>query len=127
MALSSYAEATKLAANTVNDAGITEKNAAKYADSLSGRINTLKSSLQGLAVDSFKSDNLKVITSGLEGIVDTIDLLIKKTGLLGGLITGGSGIYALISAFKGGGRLKMLSLKICLRSVDRKVYKLLIA
>lgn len=127
MALSSYAEATKLAANTVNDAGMTEKNAAKYADSLNGRINTLKSSIQGLAVDAFKSGELKGITSGLNGIVDAIDSLIKKTGLLGGLISGGSGIYALISAFKGGGRLKMLSLKICLRSVDRKVYKLLIA
>ena len=69
-----------------------------YTDSIEGRINTLKATLQGLSSDILDDSIIKTAVSGLTGIANSLDFIIDKLGILGTLATAG-GIAKFISTF----------------------------
>lgn len=69
-----------------------------YTDSIEGRINTLKATLQGLSSDILDDSIIKTAISGLTGIANALDFVIDKIGILGTLAIGG-GIAKFVSDF----------------------------
>lgn len=69
-----------------------------YTDSIEGRINTLKATLQGLSSDILDDSIIKTAISGLTGIANALDFVIDKVGILGTLAIGG-GIAKFVSDF----------------------------
>ena len=82
VAMQSYAQATQLAAKASESNGITEKNAVKYADSLTGRLNTLKATAQELANDALNQDSLGNVITFFKSLIDLLDKSVKSVGLL---------------------------------------------
>lgn len=70
---------------------------AKYMESIQGRLDALTASWQALSNTVVNSDFVKVLLDDLTDLVDTLDFVIDKVGLLPTLLTTIAGV----SAFKG--------------------------
>ena len=90
IAMRAYAESTGLAEKAVAAKNVTDNNAAKYAESIQGKWNTLKDTYVGISTNLLDSKDLTTVETGLQGISNVLSIITKKLGLLGTTgITGG--------------------------------------
>lgn len=96
--MSQWSEAEGVMKRTQEASGEMANAYELYTDSIEGRINTLKATLQGLSSDILDDSIIKTAVSGLTGIANALDFIIDKLGILGTLATAG-GIAKFISTF----------------------------
>lgn len=78
-----YAESTGLAEKATKANGITDENAAKTAEDISGRWKTLKDTYVEISTHLLKTEGLETFQKGLQGISDVLSVITSKLGLLG--------------------------------------------
>lgn len=96
--MTQWSEAEGVMERTQEASGAMANAYELYTDSIEGRINTLKATLQGLSSDILDDSIIKTAVSGLTGIANSLDFIIDKLGILGTLATAG-GIAKFISMF----------------------------
>ena len=96
--MTQWSEAEGVMERTQEASGAMANAYELYTDSIEGRINTLKATLQGLSSDILDDSIIKTAVSGLTGIANALDFIIDKLGILGTLATAG-GIAKFISTF----------------------------
>lgn len=96
--MTQWSEAEGVMERTQEASGAMANAYELYTDSIEGRINTLKATLQGLSSDILDDSIIKTAVSGLTGIANSLDFIIDKLGILGTLATAG-GIAKFISTF----------------------------
>lgn len=87
--------------------GSAQKENERYLDSINGKLNILQSSFQSLSTTAINSDFVKGSIDGLTALVDILDFLIDKLGILGTLTIGGGvvGLVKNLESFEGLGTL----------------------
>lgn len=93
-----------------NAAGSSDREMSIVMDSLDFKLNRLSETGTSVAQNLFKKDDMKTIVDSLTLIVEVVDLLTSKIGLLGS-IGAGVGIFA---GFKNVGKPKMYGFDYCL-------------
>ena len=88
--MSNFDLAREALETSMNSSGSAMKEHAKWSDSLEARLLKLKSTWQSLSQSFMSSDFLKVVISSLTGLVDIIDTLVNKIGVIPTLLTGGT-------------------------------------
>lgn len=96
--MTQWSEAEGVMERTQEASGAMASAYELYTDSIEGRINTLKATLQGLSSDILDDSVIKTAISGLTGIANALDFVIDKIGILGTLAIGG-GIAKFVSDF----------------------------
>ena len=96
--MTQWSEAEGVMERTQEASGAMANAYELYTDSIEGRINTLRATLQGLSSDILDDSIIKTAVSGLTGIANSLDFIIDKLGILGTLATAG-GIAKFISTF----------------------------
>ena len=84
--------------SATDSVGSADEENQKYLDSISGRVNNLKSQLQSISTSLLESDDVKNILSILSGGLDIIDGYVSKFGALKGIIVP---LIGTVLAFKG--------------------------
>lgn len=80
--ITNFKQAEKAFASSENSDGSALKEQERWLDSIEGRINTLQSSFQSLSTDFINSSEIKDVVGVLTDLVNGLDGLINKTGLL---------------------------------------------
>ena len=80
--ITNFKQAEKAFASSENSGGSALKEQERWLDSIEGRINTLQSSFQSLSTDFINSSEIKDIVGVLTDLVNGLDGLISKIGLL---------------------------------------------
>lgn len=94
-------------------AGSAMKEQEKWEKGLEARTNKLKASLEELSTQFLDSDFLGGLIDTGRGLIDILNVILDKLGVIPTLLVGGGGIFAAVKAFKGDGRLKKSSLILC--------------
>lgn len=104
--MTQWSEAEKVMVTAANAAGTMDNAYGIYIDSIEGRINTLTASFQKLSTNIVDDDIVKTGVSGANLLVNALDALIERLGLLGAASIAG-GIVALTRSV---GRAKVIAL-----------------
>ena len=91
-----------------NSAGSADKEMSVIMDGLDYKLNRLKETGTGIAQNLFERDEMKSIDDGFTSLLEVIDSLTSKIGLLG-TIGAGAGLFA---GLKNVGSPKMFGLKM---------------
>lgn len=79
--------------------GSAEKENQAYLDSLDGRLQLLQNRAQEFWYNVINSDALKTIVSGATSVLEVVDKIVDKIGILPAILTGG-GIFAFFKDFR---------------------------
>lgn len=85
--------------SAVNSAGVAERANEKFMETTDAHLKQLKASWEELSYDLFESDFLKFFVDLGRGIIEVLDAIIDKIGILGALLATGG----IVAFFKGGG------------------------
>ena len=85
--------------SAVNSAGVAERESEKFMETTEAHLKQLKASWEELSYDLFESDFLKFFVDLGRGIIEVLDAIIDKIGILGALLATGG----IVAFFKGGG------------------------
>ena len=85
--------------SAVNSAGVAERATEKFMETTDAHLKQLKTSWEELSYDLFESDFLKFFVDLGRGIIEVLDAIIDKIGILGALLATGG----IVAFFKGGG------------------------
>lgn len=80
--ITNFKQAEKAFVSSENSDGSALKEQERWLDSIEGRINTLQSSFQSLSTDFINSSEIKDVVGVLTDLVNGLDGLINKIGLL---------------------------------------------
>ena len=78
--------------DALNSDGYAMQEQARWLDSLEAKTQQLEAAFQSLSNTVLGSDVLKVLADGGVGVINTLDSIIDKLGLLGTLSVGASAI-----------------------------------
>ena len=78
--------------DALNSDGYAMQEQARWLDSLEAKTQQLEAAFQSLSNTVLGSDVLKVLADGGIGVINTLDSIIDKLGLLGTLSVGASAI-----------------------------------
>ena len=93
-----------------NSAGSAMREQEKWEQGLEAKTNKLKSSLEELSTQFLDSDFLGGLIDTGRGAIDILSEIIDMIGVIPTLLAGSGGIFGVLKAFKGEGRVKKFTL-----------------
>lgn len=91
-----------------NATGAMETAYSAYVDSIEGRMNTLKATMQELSTNLLDDDLIKSAVSGVNDLAEAINFLVDKIGLLP-IAVGGIGLAKLVQSVGGAKMIALIS------------------